>query len=196
MPHTHIGLGTCCMERDALLGGQRLHEVAHHLEHTRERKRHRPLVDETIAAVRELDHVVGERRQSERRAVHEIHLAHLDVHQRATASAAQLFGEQQDRVERRSHIVHDFDQQLQCVRTGEPTRELLCAILLQLRLQTLDRLEDARDLARVQGADIPREFFDEQAAHQGKQLMRGRPDGSRRLGDAIILHSTFDRVGQ
>ena len=87
-------------------------------------------------------------------------------------------------------------RQLQRVGTGEPARELLRAVPLQLRLQPLDRVEDAYDLAHVHCARVVRQLLDEQATQQREQLMRGGTDGRRRLRDAVALDRALDRVGE
>src|SRR6185436_8533038 len=76
------------------------------------------------------------------------------------------------------------------------TRELLSAIPLQLRVQQLDRVEDADDLPTVQGARVLRQLFDEQPAKQREELMRGGPDGRRDLRDGVALHRALDRAGE
>ena len=194
VPDAHVGLWSGRVERDALLRGQRLHEIAHHLQHARERERHRPLVHEAVAAVRELDDVVRERREPERRAVDEIHLPRLDVHERPTPSASDLLGEQQDRVERRTHVVHDLDQQLHRVGTTEPAGELLRAVALELRLQPLDRTEHVHHLGGVPAAGVRRQFLEEEAAEQREELMCGGPDGRGRLRGAFVVHRALDAV--
>ena len=83
----HVGLGTG-LERDTLLGGERLLRSPTTLGTLDNGRALGSLVDESIAAVRELDHVVRERGQSNA-ALYQIHLTHLDVRPRAAPSAAQ-----------------------------------------------------------------------------------------------------------
>ena len=72
----------------------------------------RRLVHQRRAAARELDHVAGKRAQTERRRVDESELSLLNRRQRAARPVAQPLRENEDRSERRAHVVRHLDDEL------------------------------------------------------------------------------------
>ena len=138
---------------EMLLFGNRPHDVAHGLEHRRHRERRRLLIHELIAALRELDDVARDGRETERRRVDEAELAALHVVHLAALTALQRLGEHEDGRQRRAQVVRHVHEQGEAVVAGELLRKCLRPVRLNRDAHALHRDEQRQQL-RVGNVEI------------------------------------------
>ena len=116
---------------EALLLGDRLHDVADRFEDVGDRERNRIEIDQPVAAAGQLDDVARHRAEAEGGAVDEAELALLDRIDRAAPAPLERLGQEEDRGEGRAKIVGDLDHQLEPVGSGEPVGEVLRPVGLE-----------------------------------------------------------------
>ena len=106
------------VQDEVLFLGQRPHDRADAEHHFGDRERGAFAIDQTVA-VDGIDNVRRERAETEGSAVDQSELALLDLRHRAALPAANGVDEEENRAERRAHVVRHLDDGPQSIGAGE-----------------------------------------------------------------------------
>ena len=105
-------------------------------------------IHQSLAATRQLDQIVRDLAQPERRAVDEPKLALLNAVDRPGARIVQRLGQEENRRQRRTQVVRNLHDQLEPIGSRQARGESLAGVGIEVRLNPL---EDAEQLHRIQG---------------------------------------------
>ena len=143
-----VGGGRQNPDGEALLLGDRTHDVPHRLQHLGHREWSGLLIHQPVPVARQFDQVAGERRQPQGGAVNQAELAVLDLVDLPALAPLQGLGEKQHRGERGAQVVGHIDEQLQAVRAGQALGEILTPVGLCELAHHLHRLQQMQPLLR------------------------------------------------